>query len=156
MIELKLTDKEKQGLTEDEIELAMARKLEIMILPHLRRDARFFYAGGNLKGKAAAYRANQKTEELENAIKKNKPMDTVCKPLCKMVAQILRENGINADIVSCDTDMFRHTDVLITTKSGKKYIINYLEDMEMIQTGMTTPDFAGEAYYNRRYKKFKI
>ena len=80
---------------------------------------------------------------------------TVCKPLCEMVAEILQENGINAQTVSCDTDMFKHTDVLITTKSGKQYIVNYLEDMENIQTGMKTPDFASEAYYERRYQKFE-
>ena len=41
MINIKLTEKEKQGLTEEEIEIAMARKLEILILPHLRRNIKF-------------------------------------------------------------------------------------------------------------------
>lgn len=72
-----------------------------------------------------------------------------------MVVEILKENGINAETVSCDTDMFKHVDVLLTTRSGKKYIINYLEDIENIQTGMKTPDFASKAYYERRYKKFE-
>lgn len=155
MINLELTEKEKQGLTEEEIEIAMARKLEILILPHLRRNIKFFYAGGDLKGKAQAYREIQNEEDLENALNSNESLSTVCKPLCIMVAEILKDNGIDAKTVSCDTDMFRHTDVLITTKSGKKYIINYLEDMEMIQTGMSTPDFAGRKYYERRYKKFE-
>ena len=155
MINIKLTEKEKQGLTEEEIEIAMARKLEILILPHLRRNIKFFYAGGDLKGKAQAYREIQNEEDLENALNSNESLSTVCKPLCIMIAEILKDNGIDAKTVSCDTDMFRHTDVLITTKSGKKYIINYLEDMEMIQTGMSTPDFAGRKYYERRYKKFE-
>lgn len=72
-----------------------------------------------------------------------------------MVAKILNENGINAQTVSCDTDMFRHTDVLLTTKTGKQIIINYLEDIENIQAGMKTPDFASHSYYERRYKKFE-
>lgn len=155
MIKIELTEKEKQELTEDEIELAIARKLEIMILPHIRRNMQFFYAGGDLKGKANAYREKYNVEQLEEAIKKEKPFDTVCKPLCDLLAQILRENGINAESISSDTDIFKHTDVLVTTKNGKKYIINYLEDMEMIQTGMTTPNFASEGYYNWRYKKFE-
>lgn len=82
-------------------------------------------------------------------------MPVVCKPLCEMVVEILKENGINAETVSCDTDMFRHVDVLLTTINGKKYIINYLEDIENIQTGMKTPDFASKEYYERRYKKFE-
>ena len=42
MIDIQLNDKEKQNLTEDKIEIAMARKLEILVLPHLRRNIRFF------------------------------------------------------------------------------------------------------------------
>ena len=155
MINLELTEKEKQGLTEDEIEIAMARKLEILVLPHLRRNIKFFYAGGDLIGKSKAYNEVQKKEDLEQIMNSNKNMATVCKPICIMVSEILRDNGINAETVSCDTDIFGHTDVLITTKSGKKYIINYLEDMEMIQTGMNTSDFAAEKYYKRRYEKFE-
>ena len=157
MIDLSLSENEKKNLTEDEIEVAMARKLEILILPVLRRNMRFFYAGGDLKGKANAYRNPMDKEEVEDVLKSrtNDNIETVCKPLCDLVAKILNENGITAETVSCDTDIFRHTDVVITTKSGKKYIINYLEDMEHIQTGMKTPDFASESYYERRYKKFE-
>lgn len=155
MIKLELSDKEKENLTNEEIEIAMARKLEIMLLPHLRRHIRFFYAGGNLKGKAKAYRQQYSENALEDAINSKRKISTVCKPLCEMVAKILQENGLMAETVSCDTDMFRHTDVLLTTKSGKKYIINFLEDMENIQTGMRTPDFASESYYKRRYEKFE-
>lgn len=156
MIDLKLSKKEMKNLTEEEIEIAKARKLEILILPLLRRNMQFFYAGGNLQGKAKAYRQPIDEQALEQTIQnRNNNIPTVCKPLCEMVAKILNENGIEADTVSCDTDMFKHTDVLITTKNGKKYIINYLEDMENIQSGMRTPDFASKAYYERRYKKFE-
>ena len=155
MINFNLTTEERAGLTVDEQEIAMARKLEMMILPHLRRNMKFFYAGGNLKGKADAYRASMDENELQNAMQSQKSIEAVCKPLCDLVALILKQNGIDADTVCCDTDIFKHTDVMITTKSGKKYIINYLEDMENIQTGMKTPDFASEAYYKRRYEKFE-
>lgn len=156
MIDLNLSNKETKNLTEEEIEITKARKLEILILPALRRSMQFFYAGGNLKGKAKAYRQPLDEQELEQTIyNKNYNIATVCKPLCEIVVNILKENGIEADTVSCDTDIFKHTDVFITTKSGKKYIINYLEDMENIQSGMRTPDFASKAYYERRYKKFE-
>ena len=156
MIKVELSKDEMKNLTEDEIEIAKARKLEILILPLLRRNMEFFYAGGNLQGKAKAYRQPLDEQMLNETIQNKKNnIPTVCKPLCEMVAKILRDNDLQADTVSCDTDIFKHTDVLLTTKNGKKYIINYLEDMENIQTGMKTPDFASEAYYNRRYKKFE-
>ncbi len=156
MIDLRLSEKEMKNLTEEEIEIAKARKLEILILPLLRRHMQFFYAGGNLQGKAKAYREPIDEQELEQTMhNRSNNIPTVCKPLCEMIVKILKENGIEADTVSCDTDMFKHTDVFITTKSGKKYIINYLEDMENIQSGMKTPDFASKAYYERRYKKFE-
>lgn len=156
MIKVELSEKEKQGLNEEEQELAIARKLEIEMLPLLRRNINFFYAGANIPKKAQAYNQPMKEEELQQAIsKKSKAISVVCKPLCEMVSSILRDNGLNAETVSCDTDMFRHTDVLLTTKSGRKYIINYLEDMENVQTDMKTPDFASRPYYERRYKKFE-
>ena len=156
MINLELSEKEMQNLTKEQIEIAKARKLEILILPILKRNIQFFYAGGNLQGKAKAYRNPLDKKAVEHAIEKqNTNIATVCKPLCNMVAEILRENGLDVETVSCDTDMFKHTDVLLKTKSGKKYIINYLEDMENIQSGMKTPDFASKAYYERRYKKFE-
>ena len=157
MINLSLTQNEQKNLSKDEIEIAMARKLEILMLPHLRRHISFFYAGGNLKGKAQAYREVMDKKKIEDIINKNTKdiVPTVCKPLCEMVVEILKENGISAETVSCDTDMFKHTDVLLTTSTGKQYIINFLEDMENIQTGMKTPDFASYPYYEKRYEKFK-
>lgn len=156
MIKVELSEKEKQGLNEEEQELAIARKLEVEMLPLLRRNINFFYAGANIPKKAQAYNQPMNQEKLEKTIsEKSKAISVVCKPLCEMVVSILRENGLNAQTLSCDTDMFRHTDVLLTTKSGKQYIINYLEDMENVQTGMKTPDFASKAYYERRYKKFE-
>ena len=156
MINLDLSTKEKSKLTQDEIELAKARKLELLILPHLRRNIDFFYRAGDIPNKSKAYHKKLNREELERNIESHSnSISTVCKPLCEMVVEILKENGINAETVSCDTDLFRHTDVLITTTSGKKYIINYLEDMENIQTGMKTPEFASRPYYERRYEKFE-
>lgn len=156
MINLSLTQNEQKNLSKDEIEIAMARKLEILMLPHLRRHISFFYAGGNLKGKAKAYREVMDKQKVEDIIsqKTEETISTVCKPLCEMIVKILKENKIKAETLSCDTDMFRHTDVLLTTSSGKQYIINYLEDMENIQSGMKTPDFASYPYYEKRYKKF--
>lgn len=156
MIKIELSDKEKEGLTQEKMEIAMARKLELLILPHLRRNINFFYAGANIPKKAKAYHDELNKEQVDDVMSgKTSRISVVCKPLCDTIASILRENGLNATTVSCDTDMFRHTDVLLTTSSGKQYIINYLEDIENVQTGMQTPDFASQAYYERRYEKFE-
>lgn len=66
MINLSLTQNEQKNLSKDEIEIAMARKLEILMLPHLRRHISFFYAGGNLKGKAQAYREVMDKKKIED------------------------------------------------------------------------------------------
>jgi hypothetical protein len=156
MIKLDLSTKECYNLTKDETEIAMARKLEFLILPHLRRNINFFYAGANIPKKSEAYNQPISENELTRAVsRESSTLPVVCKPLSIMLSQILRDNGINAEPVSCDTDIFKHMDVLITTTSGKQYIINYLEDMENIQTGMRTPDFASEGYYKLRYEKFE-
>lgn len=156
MIKLELSDTEKEGLSNEEIEIAKARKLELQILPLLRRNINFFYAGANFPKKSKAYNRPINEKEIDNAISgKQQAISVVCKPLCEMVVNILKENGLNAETISCDTDMFRHTDVLLTTSAGKQYIINYLEDMENVQSGMKTPDFASKAYYERRYQKFE-
>lgn len=156
MIKIELSEKEKNELTPEEQEMAIVRKLEITMLPLLRRNINFFYAGANIPKKSLAYNTPMSKEDVEKSLKeKSAVIAAVCKPLCEMAVEILNDNGITAETVSCDTDMFRHVDLLVTTSSGKQHIINLLEDMENIQTFMKTPDFASEAYYERRYKKFE-
>ena len=156
MVKIELSEEEMKGLTEEEKEIAIARKLEIKILPLIRRNINFFYAGANIPKKAEAYQEEANIENVDENFNNNgQPIDTACRPLCEKISEILNESGLHAETLSCDTDIFRHTDVLITTSSGKQYIINYLEDIENIQTDMKTPDFASEQYYNRRYKKFE-
>ena len=86
MISLELSEAEKKDLTEDEIELAMARKLEILILPHLRRKMQFFYAGWNLEGKKEAYHEPIDKDELEKRLNESNPtsIPTVCKPILSL------------------------------------------------------------------------
>lgn len=155
-IKIELTKEECKGLENDEIELAIARKLELLIIPHIRRNLDFFYGGANIPKKSRAYHHNISGEELEKALRgERQAVPTSCKKLCEMVVEILKDNGLDAQTVSCDTDMFGHTDVLLTASSGTQYIINYLEDAENIQSKMSTPDFASKGYYERRYKKFE-
>lgn len=70
MINLELSDKEKENLTNEEIEIAKARKLELLILPYLKRNINFFYAGGDLPNKAKAYNDKMDKNILEQEIEK--------------------------------------------------------------------------------------
>ena len=68
MIKLDLSTEEMKDLTHEEIEIAKARKLELLILPYLRRNINFFYAGGNLPNKSKAYHDKMNKGYLEQAI----------------------------------------------------------------------------------------
>lgn len=155
MINLALSTKEKRGLSEDLQELAMIRKLQLITAPYLKRNSKFFLEGANVPEKSKAYHAPISQERFEKDLKDGKVTAAVCANLCKLSKEILEENGLNVDVISCDTDIFRHVDLLLTAKSGKQYIVNILEDLDLIQSFMRTPNFASKAYYDLRYKKFE-
>lgn len=155
MINLKLSAKEKEGLTDDMKELAMVRKLQLMTAPYLKRNSKFFLEGSNVPQKAKAYNTPLSKEKFEEDLKNGKVTAAICDNLCKLSVKMLQENGLNAQTISCDTDIFRHIDILLTTKSRNQYIINILEDLDLIQAFMKTPNFASRDYYDIRYKKFE-
>lgn len=155
MINLALNAREKNGLEGDLLELAMMRKAQKIISPYLERNIQFFYGGANIPKKAEAYHEKLETETLENSVRKRKPLPVVCRNICEKVVEVLGENGLTAETISCDTDMFGHVDILITTASGNQYIVNFLEDIEMIQTYSNTPNFASKGYFDYRYAKFQ-
>ena len=89
MIKLDLSTKECYNLTKDETEIAMARKLEFLILPHLRRNINFFYAGANIPKKSEAYNQPISENELTRAVsRESSTLPVVCKPLSIMLSQI--------------------------------------------------------------------
>ena len=96
-INIALTQEEKEGLSEDLQEYAMMKKLLLQIAPHCRRDSRFFYGADEPKKKVKAY--DSKLEYDENSIN-----DVACKNISKWMVQQLALNGLNARIVSCDSD----------------------------------------------------
>lgn len=155
MIDLKLSSTEKEGLKENLIELAMVRKLQIMISAYLKRDPKFFLEGANVPGKARAYNLPISQEKFEKNLRNGEVTAVVCRNLCELACDILRQNRIKAEVITCDTDIFRHADLLITAKDGKQYIVNILEDLDLIQAFMKTPNFASQGYYDIRYKKFE-
>ena len=68
MIKIDLSSREMNGLTQEEKEIAIARKLEMLILPHLRRNINFFYAGANFPKKASVYHNTVTEEQIQNSI----------------------------------------------------------------------------------------
>lgn len=146
--DISLTPAEKKGLLGDLQEYAMVKKLFLQIAPHCRRDPQFFYGADKPKEKVQAY--DSKLEYDEDGIN-----DVVCKNISKWMVHQLALNGLNARIVSCDSDRCRHIDVLLITKSGKTYLFNPLENLELAQTHMRTNCNSDEVYYNDRYAKFE-
>ena len=72
--------------------------------------------------------------------------------MCKIIQEIcVNQYGLDIELITCDTDEFGHVDILVTTQSGNKYIINCLSDLERIQLGMKTTRFASEEYFDERY-----
>lgn len=132
-------------LTPDEIELAKVRKLQIVMAPFLARDYDFFYQPNNYSLKRKIYNRPVKLEagKERNAI--------VCRTLVDLACEILIENGIDAKAITCDDDEFSHIDLEITTKSGKKYIVNFLSDLELTQMGCKPKRFASSKYLDERY-----
>jgi len=135
--------------TPDEIELAKARKLQILMAPFFARDYDFFYQPNNYSLKRKIYNNPVKLEpgKEKNAI--------VCRTLVDLACEILLENGIDAKSITCDDDEFSHIDLEITTKSGKKYIVNFLSDLELTQMGCKPKRFASSKYLNERYSDKK-
>lgn len=136
-------------LTSDEIELAKARKLQILMAPFFARDYDFFYQPNNYSLKRKIY---NRPVKLEAGKEKN---TIVCKTLVDLACEILKENEIEARPITCDDDEFSHIDLEITTKSGKKYIINFLSDLELTQMGCKPKRFASSEYLEERYSDKK-
>lgn len=132
-------------LTPDEMELAKARKLQILMAPFFARDYDFFYQPNNYSLKRKIYNRPVKLEagKERNAI--------VCRTLVDLACEILIENGIDAKAITCDDDEFSHIDLEITTKNGKKYIVNFLSDLELTQMGCKPKRFASSKYLDERY-----
>lgn len=132
---------------EDKYELAIVRAVLKKLSDIFYRDYTFFLNKENLVDRMDIY---NKRFDLKNIDE----FSVVCKTYCEIVKEILKENyGVNSELISPFSDEFRHIDLLITTKRGRKYIIDPLSDLVEMQVGLKTNNFASEMYYDKNYKR---
>ena len=155
MINIKLDEEQKKKIPKKYKELAIVRKLQLIISPYLKRNSKFFLEGDNIPDKSKAYKTPVSQEFFESNLRNEKVTAVVCRNLCELAVNILAENGVTAEVITCDSDIFRHAGLLITSQSGEQYIVNILEDLDLIQSFMKTPNFASQDYYKIRYEKFE-
>ena len=60
---------------------------------------------------------------------------------------------LKTELISPFSDEFRHIDLMITTKTGKRYIVDCLADLVEMQVGLKTNKFASKEYYDKTYKE---
>lgn len=136
-----------EELNEDKYELAIIRNVLKKLSDIFYRDYIFFLNKENLIYRRYIY--NKKVD-----IKNIEEFSIVCKTYCEIIKEILKENyDINSELISPFLDEFRHIDLMIITKEGKKYIIDPLSDLVEMQVGLKTNNFASKIYYNKNYKK---
>lgn len=136
-----------EKLNEDKYELAITRNVLKKLSDIFYRDYTFFLNKENLVDRKDIY--NKKID-----IKNIEEFSIVCKTYCEIIKEILKENyDINSELISPFSDEFRHVDLMITTKDGKKYIIDPLSDLVEMQVGLKTNNFASKIYYDKNYKK---
>lgn len=142
---IKLEEIEK--LNEDKFELAITRNVLKKLSNIFYRDYTFFLNKENLVDRKGIY--NKMID-----IKDVKEFSIVCKTYCEIIKNILKENyDIDSELISPFSDEFRHIDLLITTKTGKRYIVDPLSDLVEMQVGLKTNNFASKTYYDKSYKE---
>ena len=130
---------------EDIKDLQKIKQVLIQVSKNVYRDLKFFYQADNKEQRRKIY-----NKEIEYS--PDNSYAIVCKTLCNIVKDIcVKEYNLNVELINCDTDEFGHKDILFTAKSGHKYIINCLSDLERIQLGMKANRFAKEKYFGERY-----
>lgn len=138
--------KEIAKLPKDKYEIAITRSILKNLSNLFYRDYTFFLNKENLIDRKDIY--NKKVD-----IANIKDFSIVCKTYCEIIKKILKENyDINSELISPFSDEFRHIDLIITTKTGKRYIIDPLSDLVEMQVGLKTNNFASKAYYDKTYK----
>ena len=144
---IKLEEIEK--LNEDKFELAITRNVLKKLSNIFYRDYTFFLNKENLVDRKGIY--NKMID-----IKDVKEFSIVCKTYCEIIKNILKENyDIDSELISPFSDEFRHIDLLITTKTGKRYIVDPLSDLVEMQVGLKTNNFASKTYYDKSYKEMR-
>ena len=134
-----------KNIDEDIRELAIVRYVMKEASKMFYRDYTFFLDKENIEDRESIY---NKEIDLNNI----QDFAIVCKSYCNIIKNLLKcVYNIDTELVSPFEDKFRHVDLLIKTKNGKKYIVDPLTDLIEMQVGIRTNNFASENYYNSNY-----
>lgn len=138
--------KEIATLPKDKYEIAITRSILKKLSNLFYRDYTFFLNKENLLDRKDIYNKKFDITYIED-------FSIVCKTYCEIVKNILKENyGIDSELISPYSDEFRHVDLMIRTKTGKRYIVDPLSDLVEMQVGLKTNNFASKEYYDKTYK----
>lgn len=136
---------EKISQLEENKEIAIVRKVLKELSNIVHRDYTFFLNKENLIDRGSIY---NKEVDLNNI----NDFSIVCKSYCEIAKRILKDNyDIDSELISTANDEFRHVDLLVKTKDGKKYIVDPLTDLLEMQVGLRTNNFASKEYYDDIY-----
>lgn len=145
-IKQKIQLKEIEKLPKDRYEIAIVRSTLKNLSNLFYRDYTFFLNKENLIDRKDIY--NKKVD-----ITDIKDFSIVCKTYCEIIKNVLKENyDIDSELISPFSDEFRHIDLMIVTKTGKRYIVDPLSDLVEMQVGIKTNNFASKDYYDKTYK----
>lgn len=135
-------------LEDDKYELAIVRMVLKELSKIFYRDYTFFLNKENLDDREAIYNKEYNLSDFQDH-------SVTCKKHSRIVVDLLKSiYDIDAEIISSANDKYRHIDVLIKTKSGKRYIVDPLGDLIEMQVGLKTNNFASEEYYNSCYSHY--
>ena len=130
---------------DDMKELAVVRYVMKEASKLFYRDYTFFLNKENITERDVIY--NKKID-----LKEVNDFSIVCKSYCDIIKELLKNKyGIDSEFISAFSDRYRHLDLMITTKSGKKYIVAPLNDLIEMQVGLKTNNFASKKYYDSMY-----
>lgn len=139
--------KEIEELPKDRYEIAITRSTLKILSNLFYRDYTFFLNKENLIDRKDIYNKKVDITNIED-------FSIVCKTYCEIIKNILKENyDIDSELISPFSDEFRHIDLMITTKTGKRYIVDCLADLVEMQVGLKTNKFASKEYYDKTYKE---
>lgn len=138
-------------IDEDLRELAIVRKLLLELSKIFYRDTTFFLNKENLQERSRIYNKKIKINMVND-------FSIVCNTYSQIVNDLLNTIfKIQSELISPNSDTYRHVDIIITTASGKRYIVDPLMDLVNFQSGMRTTEFASEMKFAKQYKdKFEF
>lgn len=146
-IKQKIKLKEIEKLPKDKYEIAIVRSTLKNLSNLFYRDYTFFLNKENLIDRKDIYNKKVDITNIED-------FSIVCKTYCEIIKNILKENyDIDSELISPFSDEFRHIDLMIVTKMGKRYIVDPLSDLVEMQVGLKTNNFASKDYYDKTYKE---